>query len=97
MAFQQSGKQDSFRQILKSFTNMYESSGSQFSINSIGKQSGPGAFKESRYAMTFLITLGVSGILCSSRLVLGGKTGKEIPDSVRLEFLEKISVNKFVL
>ena len=90
-------KQDSFRQILKSFINMYESSGLQFFINSTRKQSEPDAFKESRSVMTFLTKLGVSGILCSFRLVLGGKTDKEIPISVRLEFLEKISVNKFVL
>ena len=39
--------------------------------------------------MTFLIILGVTDILCSLRLVLEGKTGKEIPESSRLEFLEK--------
>ena len=36
-------------------------------------------------------------ILCSFRLVLDGKTGKEIPDSSRLEFLEKFSANDFAL
>ena len=41
--------------------------------------------------MTFLTIVGVTEILCSFRLVLEGKTGKEIPDSSRLEFLEKIS------
>ena len=41
--------------------------------------------------MTFLIILGVTEILCSFRLVLAGKTGKEIPQSSRLEFLEKFS------
>ena len=44
--------------------------------------------------MTFLIILGVTEILCSFRL---GKTGKEIPDSSRLEFIEKFSVNNFAL
>ena len=33
--------------------------------------------------------LGVTEILCSLRLVLEGKTDKEIPESSRLEFLEK--------
>ena len=38
--------------------------------------------------MTFLTILGVTEILCSFRLVLEAKTGKEIPESSRLEFLE---------
>ena len=37
------------------------------------------------------------GILCSFRLVLEGKTGKEIPESSKLEFLEKILANNFAL
>ena len=36
-------------------------------------------------------------ILCSFRLVLDGKTGKEIPDSSRLEFLKTFSANDFAL
>ena len=36
-------------------------------------------------------------ILCSFRLVTEGKTGKEIPESSRLEFLEKLIANSFVL
>ena len=36
-------------------------------------------------------------ILCSFRLVLEGKTGKEIPESSRFEFLEKILANNFAL
>ena len=47
--------------------------------------------------MTFLTILGVTEILCSFRLVLEGKTGKEIPESSRLEFLEKFSGNNFAL
>ena len=35
--------------------------------------------------------------MCSFRLVLGGKTGKVIPVSSRLEFLEKFLANNFVL
>ena len=46
--------------------------------------------------MTFLIILGVTEILCSFRLVLAGKTGKEITESSRLEFLQKFSANNFV-
>ena len=44
--------------------------------------------------MTFLIILGVKEILYSFRL---GKTGKEIHESSRLEFLEKFSANNFAL
>ena len=47
--------------------------------------------------MTFLTILGVIEILCSFRLVLEGKTGKEIPESSRLEFLEKFLGNNFAL
>ena len=36
-------------------------------------------------------------ILCSFRLVLQGKTGNEIPEQSRLEFLEKFLTNSFVL
>ena len=47
--------------------------------------------------MTFLIILGVIEILCSFRLVLEEKTGNKIPESSRLEFLEKFSANNFAL
>ena len=39
----------------------------------------------------------VTEILCSFRLVLEWKTGKEIPESSRLEFLETFSANNFAL
>ena len=41
--------------------------------------------------------MGVTEILCSSKLVLKGKTGKEIPGSSTLEFIEKFSANSFGL
>ena len=47
--------------------------------------------------MTILITLGVTEIQCSFRLVLEGKTGKEIHESSRLEFSEKFLANNFTL
>ena len=47
--------------------------------------------------MTFLTILGVTEILCSFKLVLEGKTGKERPESSRLEFKEKFSANNFAL
>ena len=36
-------------------------------------------------------------VLCSFRLVLEGKTGIEIPESSRLEFLENFLANNFAL
>ena len=54
-------------------------------------------FDESRLIVTFLTILGVTEILYSFRLVLEGKTGKEIPESSRLEFKEKFSANNFAL
>ena len=47
--------------------------------------------------MTYLTIFGVTEVLCSFRLFLGGKTGKEIPESSRLEFLEEFSANNFAL
>ena len=47
--------------------------------------------------MTFLTILGDEEILCSFKLVLDGKSGKEIPDPSRLEFLEKFSANSSAL
>ena len=45
--------------------------------------------------MTFLTILEVMEILCGFILVLEEKTGKEIPESLRLEFIEKFSANNF--
>ena len=47
--------------------------------------------------MTFLTVMGVMERLCSFRLVLEGKAGKEIPEPSRLEFLEKFLANNFAL
>ena len=47
--------------------------------------------------MTFLTIVGVTEILCNFRLVLEGKTGKEIPESSRFKILEKFLANKFAL
>ena len=47
--------------------------------------------------MTFFTILGVMEIFRSCKLVLEGKTGKEIPESSRLEFLEKFLANNFAL
>ena len=60
-------------------------------------QSGLEAFDKSRFIMTFLTTLGVTEILCTFRLGLGGKAGKWILEFSRLEFLEKFLANNFPL
>ena len=60
-------------------------------------QSGPDVLDKSTLIMTFLTILEVIEILCSFKLVLKGETGKAIPASSRLEFLEKFSVNNFAL
>ena len=74
---------------------MYEYSGSQFFRTTIGIQSGPDAFDESMVVMTFLTILGVTEIVCSFRLVLEAITGEKIPESSRLEFLERFVANNF--
>ena len=72
---------------------MYKSSGSHFARTTTGIQSGQDAFDESWLVMIFITNLGVTGVLCIFRLVLEGKAGKDIPESSRLEFLEKFSAN----
>ena len=76
---------------------MYESSDLQFLRTIPGKQSVQAALDESRFIMTFPTILGVMEILCSFRLVLEGKAGKEIRESSRLVFLEKFLTNYFAL
>ena len=49
------------------------------------------------FVMTFLTILGVMEILCSFRLVLEGKADKEIPESSKLELLEKLLAISFAL
>ena len=76
---------------------MYENSGSQFSRTTTGIYSVPDTFDEWRFVTTFLTILEITQILCSSKLVLERKRGKEILESSRLEFFEKILANKFAL
>ena len=45
----------------------------------------------SRFNITFLTILGVTKIF-SFKLFIEGKTGKEIPESSKLKFLEKLLV-----
>ena len=76
---------------------MYERSGQQFFKINTGIQSVLEAFDKSKLVVTFLTNLGVAEILCSFKLVLEWKIGKEIPQSSRLEFLESFLANDFTL
>ena len=95
--FQQSGKPDFLRHIWKSSARTYESSGSLFFRTTTRIQSGLDAFDESSLVTAFLTNLGVTEILYSFRLNLEGKTRKEISESSRLEFLQKLLANRFAL
>ena len=95
--FQQSGKQDSFREMLKSSASMYESFGLQFFRTTNRISSGPDVSDKSNLVTTFLTNLGVTEMLCSYRLVLEWRIGKDIPESSRLESLEKFLANNFAL
>ena len=81
---------------LKCLASMYDSSCSQFYRTTTEIQSGPDVHEESRLFMTFLTSFGVTEILCSLRLIIEGKTRREIPDS-SLKFLEKFLANNFAL
>ena len=76
---------------------MYESSDSHFFRTTTKAQSGPDTFDESRFIMTLLTTLVVIKVLCILRLVPEGKTGKEIPEPLRSELLEKSLANNSAL
>ena len=82
--------------MLKSPASMCESSGSLLSRTTTGIQPGLGTFGKARWVMTFSTNMGVTEILCSFRLVLKEKTGKEIPESSSgLVFLEKVFTKQF--
>ena len=82
-----------FSDTLQSTVSMYESSGSQFFRTTTEIQLGSDAFNESSFLWTFQASWGFTEI--HFRLVLEGKTGKEIPESSRLEFLEKFLADNF--
>ena len=68
---------------------MYESSGSQFFRTTTGIQSAPGVFDESRFVMVFLTILGVMEALCSFRLVLEEKVGRD-SRFIKIRVLRKV-------
>ena len=54
-------------------------------------------FNKSRFIMTFFNHLGSYRNIMQFQIVLEGKTGKEIPESSKLEFLKKFSAINFAL
>ena len=74
---------------------------SQFFRRTTALHSGLDAFDESWWMpLKFcydLFILGVMEILCSVKLVLEGKRGREITMSSKLGFLETLWANKFAL
>ena len=83
---------------MKSSASMYESSGSQFfRTTNVFHSNHDQTPWMNQGSLTFLTILGVTEIPCSFRLVLEEKTGKEIPESPRLEFLEKCLAKYFSL
>ena len=75
---------------------MSESSGSQFYRTATTEiQLEPEAYDRSIFIMTFLTILGFLEILCSLKLVLEAKTGKDIPELSSLKLKEKFSANNF--
>ena len=69
----------------------------EFQVNTTGMQPRPDTFDESRFIMTFLIILGITEIVYNFKLVLEGKTGKEIPESSRFRVLRKAFSKQFCL
>ena len=90
-------KTRSLRQLRENSASIQESSGSQFFRTATGIQSEADTFEKASSVMTFITILGVTEILYSFKLVLEGKTGKWIPESSRLEFLQKFLPNNFAL
>ena len=80
--------------MLKISAGICERLGSQFFRTTIEIQSLPDVFDESRFVMTFLTIMRVTEILCSCRLVLEGKAGKE---SSRLNSQKVFLANSFAL
>ena len=89
-----------FRHILKRSASMHESSGSQFCRTMAWIQSATDAFDESRFVMTFLTIMGVNRNIMQFQISFRRENRfqcQEIPESSRLEFLEKFLGNNFAL
>ena len=85
------------RGIVKSSVSMYESLDSKFFRTTLGIQSGTTTSDKSSLDVTILTNSKVKGLSYSFRLVLEGKTSRDITWSSRSEFLEKYSANSFAL
>ena len=92
-----SGKQNSFRHILKTSASIRKVQTHSSLEPSLDYNQDQMHLMNQGSWWLFLTILGVTEILCSFRLVLEGKTGKEIPESSRLEFLKKFLADNFTL
>ena len=92
---EQSGKQGSFRHMLKSSARMYENSGSQFLRTTTSMQSRLNVFYKSRFAMIFFNHLGSYRNILQFLIRSKKKAGKETSKSSTLEFLERELGNNF--
>ena len=75
----------------ESSAGVYGSSGSQFFRTTTGIQSRP----DIKVGHDLLNQFGVAGIILNFTLNIESKEGKEIPESSKLEFSEKLSANNF--
>ena len=75
---------------------MYESSNSHFFRTTMVIQSGQDAFGKSKLVITFLTNLSYMNIM-QFQISPRRKSGKEIPDSSRCEFLEKFLLQVVLL
>ena len=74
--------------MLKTSASIYESSGFQFFRTTTGIQSGSNAFGKSKLVAIFLANTRLTTILCSFRLFLEGKSGKQVPELSRWSSLK---------
>ena len=97
MTFQQSGKQDFLKYILKSSASMHKSSGSHFFRATTGIKWKLDVFDASRSVIAFLTNLRITRMLSNFRVHLKRKAGKEIPESSKSELFEKNSAKNLAL
>ena len=92
-------KKDSFRHILKSLASMYESSGSQFQFlrTNTGIQSGPDAFDESRFVMTFLTIFGSYGNIMQFQISSRSEYRSRNTRVIQIRVLRKVFSKQFCL
>ena len=95
--FQQSGKEDSVKHLLKSFERIDDSSGQHFFKTIAGMLSGPEAVEEFSFKIARDTKEGVIRISLSWKLVRADKSGELLQIGFRVQLLENIFANNFAL